>query len=80
MMQSVLGSTSKVLVNDKSGRNLLYLPLDKLVSQAAAGAAADAGGNPPTTTSVRNAPPAPDTSSSPIDPRSREALRNREGR
>jgi membrane protease subunit HflK len=78
MMQSVLGSTSKVLVNDKSGRNLLYLPLDKLVSQAAAGAAADAGTSP-TTTTVRSAPPPPDTSSS-IDPRNREALRNREGR
>jgi membrane protease subunit HflK len=78
MMQSVLGSTSKVLVNDKSGRNLLYLPLDKLVSQAAAGAAADTGTSP-TTTTVRSAPPPPDTSSS-IDPRNREALRNREGR
>jgi membrane protease subunit HflK len=82
MMQSVLGSTNKVLVNDKSGRNLLYLPLDKLVSPsagAAGGAAADTSGSASTTTSVRNAPPPPDTSSS-IDPRNRDALRNREGR
>jgi membrane protease subunit HflK len=80
MMQSVLGSTNKVLVNDKSGRNLLYLPLDKLVSPSAgAGAAADTSGSASTTTSVRNAPPPPDTSSS-IDPRNRDALRNREGR
>ena len=32
MMQSVLGNTSKVLVDQKSG-NLLYLPLDKLMQQ-----------------------------------------------
>jgi membrane protease subunit HflK len=81
MMQSVLGSTNKVLVNDKSGRNLLYLPLDKLVSPSAgAGAAADTSGSASTTTSVRNAPPPPDTSPSSIDPRNRDALRNREGR
>jgi len=38
MMQSVLGATSKVLVDQKGGNNLLYLPLDKLIagSQAAA--------------------------------------------
>ena len=35
MMQSVLGSTSKVLVDQKAGSNLLYLPLDKLIQQSA---------------------------------------------
>ena len=51
MMQSVLGNSSKVLVDQKSGSNLLYLPLDKLIQQSArrgAGAAtADVGAAPP---------------------------------
>ncbi|HEY1043682.1 MAG TPA: FtsH protease activity modulator HflK [Telluria sp.] len=35
-MQQVFTSTSKVMVDAKSGSNLLYLPLDKLMAQAAA--------------------------------------------
>ncbi len=42
MMQSVLGSTSKVLIDQKTGSNLLYLPLDQLLKQAQAAAAAPA--------------------------------------
>ena len=38
MMQSVLGNSSKVLVDQKAGGNLLYLPLDKLMQQSAAAA------------------------------------------
>ena len=34
MMQSVLGNSSKVLVDQKAGSNLLYLPLDQLLKQA----------------------------------------------
>ena len=32
-MESVLGSTSKVLVDVEGGNNLMYLPLDKLMQQ-----------------------------------------------
>jgi modulator of FtsH protease HflK len=32
MMQSVLGNTSKVLIDQKQGQSLLYLPLDKLMA------------------------------------------------
>jgi membrane protease subunit HflK len=40
MMQQVLSSSSKVLVDQKNGsNNLLYLPLDKLIQSTAAGAA-----------------------------------------
>ena len=35
MMQSVLGNSSKVLIDQKAGNNLLYLPLDKLLKQSA---------------------------------------------
>jgi membrane protease subunit HflK len=39
MMQQVLSSSSKVLVDQKGGgNNLLYLPLDKLIQSTAAGA------------------------------------------
>jgi modulator of FtsH protease HflK len=42
MMQSVLGNTSKVLVDQKGGNNLLYLPLDKLMERSRS----DGGGAP----------------------------------
>ncbi len=35
MMQSVLGNSSKVLIDQKAGNNLLYLPLDQLLKQSA---------------------------------------------
>jgi len=35
-MQSIFSNTTKVMVDAKSGSNLLYLPLDKLVAQVAA--------------------------------------------
>jgi len=69
-LQQVYSSTSKVMLDYKGGGNLLYLPLDKLLQQAAAavadpGAQARAAGAP-------DAAPAPETT-----PRSREALRDR---
>jgi membrane protease subunit HflK len=79
MMQSVLGNTSKVLVDQKSGQSLIYLPLDKLLSQAAAPAPESTPPGAPTTT-VRNAPVVPSDTSPSADPRGRDALRNREGR
>ncbi len=39
-MQQIFSSTSKVMVDAKSGSNLLYLPLDKLIAQVAANDAA----------------------------------------
>ena len=40
MMQSVLGNTSKILVDQKAGQSLLYLPLDKLMDSTRSAAAA----------------------------------------
>jgi membrane protease subunit HflK len=76
MMQSVLGNSSKILV-DQKGSSLLYLPLDKLMQQSAAAAAvpAPAAATDATPVTPSGVPaPAPDASSS------RDALRNREGR
>lgn len=37
-MQQIFSSTTKIMVDSRSGSNLLYLPLDKLISQTAADA------------------------------------------
>ncbi len=81
MMQTILGNSSKVLVDQKGSGSLLYLPLDKLIQQ---------GGTPSTTASPtdtipsRAAPtgqntPEPAVTLDPATGRSRnDALRNRE--
>jgi membrane protease subunit HflK len=69
-MQTVMNNTSKVLVDQKGGNSLLYLPLDKLqqiVSQPYSSAP-----------EVLSQPPATTTPSIPTDTRSRDALRSRE--
>jgi membrane protease subunit HflK len=68
-MQQVYSNVSKVLIDTRNNSNLLYLPLDKLMQQAAAPAAA-----------APAAPPA-DTSGSPtgtVDVRSRDNQRSRD--
>ena len=72
MMQSVLGNTSKVLIDQKGGNNLLYLPLDQLLKQAQA-AAVPAG----TSEVPHVAAPAPEAAVT-LDPsRAHELTRNR---
>ncbi|OJW41034.1 MAG: HflK protein [Thiobacillus sp. 65-1059] len=68
-MQTVMNNTSKVLVDQKGGNSLLYLPLDKLqqiVSQPYGGAP-----------EVLSQPPAA-AAPAPVDARSRDALRSRD--
>ena len=55
-MQQVYSNVSKVMVDSRSGSNLLYLPLDKLMQQAA-----------PTTGTVQVVPQAPAAASLPTD-------------
>jgi len=74
MMTSVLGSTSKVLIDQKNSGNLMSLPLDRLIQQ---GAAATAPAEVPPG-APRSATPEPTVT---IDPsRSRDSLRNRDAR
>jgi membrane protease subunit HflK len=64
-MQQIMSNTSKVLVDQKSGSNLLYLPLDKLMQMA-----------PPAPEAPKAAEaPAPQE---PTTARSREAFRSRD--
>jgi membrane protease subunit HflK len=65
-MQQILSNTSKVLVDQKAGNNILYLPLDKLMQMAGPTAV-----EPPKTAET-TAPPEPTTA------RSRDAFRSRD--
>ncbi len=71
MMQSVLGNTSKVLMDQKAGNSLLYLPLDRLLREGGAPAA----GNDATS---RVAPPVPEAAPAAEPARARDGLRSRE--
>lgn len=68
-MQQIYSNANKILVDAKAGNNLLYLPLDKLMSQLpqAAAPASAPGASTPATTDT----PTPDI-------RSRESMRNRD--
>ena len=68
-LQSVLSSTSKILIDTRGSGNLLYLPLDKLMQQSGVGGLTESQASQRT----------PDATL-PMDPgpRSRDTLRNRE--
>ena len=70
-MQQVLASTSKVMMDYKSGGNLLYLPLDQLLQRAGVDHSGSMSGAP------RSAPLEVPPSSTDVSPRSRDSLRGR---
>jgi membrane protease subunit HflK len=74
-MQQVYSSVSKVMVESRSGSNLLYLPLDRLLQQAGVPGAA-------TTTAPSGGDTGPPTPAASTDVRSRDGgrSRDREGR
>lgn len=76
-MQQILSSTSKVLVDARSGGNMLFLPLDKIMQMTAAGTLPEIGpaARPPSTDVAPSAEATPSATST---PRSRDALRSRE--
>ena len=78
-MQQVYSNVSKVMVDSRSGSNLLYLPLDKLM-QAGGGANAPVQAAPAVAPPVTEAPAA--AAAPPGDVRSRDnaRTRDREGR
>jgi len=72
MMQQVLSNSSKIVVDQKAGNNLLYLPLDKLMQLNGAGSAGDVG--KPAVPEI----PMPVPGAAEATPRSRDAFRNRD--
>jgi membrane protease subunit HflK len=77
MMQSVLVNSSKVLVDQKAGQSLLYLPLDRLLQQTGAVSVGTPAGTEAPAAPVRT-PAEPPAATDPG--RLRDSLRNREGR
>ncbi|MDQ2822983.1 MAG: FtsH protease activity modulator HflK [Pseudomonadota bacterium] len=88
-MQQIFSNTSKVLMDAKTGNNMVYLPLDKLLAQAAASDAR--AGTTTTTTTTQVAPtvagvtPPQETLQTvetvrPRDTRGRDTGRDRESR
>jgi modulator of FtsH protease HflK len=71
-MQNILSATSKVVVDQKGGQNLLYLPLDRIMQMS--------GGGVPGTEVTAPAPrPAPETTAPAApEPTRREGLRSRD--
>lgn len=83
-MQQIFANTTKVMIDAKGGNNLLYLPLDKLIAQAAATdlAGSKASGLTPTVPMVQDGKrdaEVPSTIDSQRDVRARDS-RQREGR
>ncbi|MGL6112103.1 MAG: FtsH protease activity modulator HflK [Rubrivivax sp.] len=70
-MQQVFSNVSKVMVDSRSGSNLLYLPLDKLIQQAGT---AGASATPAPAPMAAEAPPA----AAAADARSRDGGRSRD--
>ncbi len=68
-MQQVLNNSSKIVIDQKSGGNLLYLPLDKLLQNTGA----DASMKPAAPDAVAPVPAPAD-----VSPRSRDAFRSRD--
>ena len=72
-MQQIYSGVNKVLIDSRSGGNLMYLPLDKIMQSAGAPASADATSSP-----ANSSPAAPAAVPPATDARSRDAARSRE--
>jgi modulator of FtsH protease HflK len=69
-MQQVFTNASKVMIDTRSGNNLLYLPLDKLMQQAIADG--NAAGRPPAAAAADSAAAMPPATRDPARSRDRE--------
>jgi modulator of FtsH protease HflK len=74
-MQQIYSNVTKVMVDTKSGQNLLYLPLDRLLQQGGPAASAPAAG---VTVAPAAAAPVDPTGTQSVDIRSRDGTRSRD--
>ncbi len=82
MMQQVMGNISKVLVDQKNGNSLLYLPLDKLIETSRAGAGTASAADAQPAAKPDAAPPTSQGNDNTAAQRARDSLlsRDREAR
>lgn len=69
--EQIMSSVSKVIVDQKSGNSLLYLPLDKLINASGAD-------NVPQSQSMQSLNPQPETAAPNVVERTRDAFRSRD--
>ncbi|MGE4241548.1 FtsH protease activity modulator HflK [Ramlibacter sp.] len=72
-MQQIYGGVTKVMIDSRQGGNMLYLPLDRIMQQVAAGGAAT-----PEPAAAGTVPAAPPAAGSAADSRTRDNARSRE--
>ena len=78
-METVLGSTSKVLIDNDSGNSLMYLPIDQLVNQNRSGGGGNSlNGDSPLNSLSNDSPRFSDLPTELNLPNNRENLRSRE--
>ncbi|MDE2117625.1 MAG: FtsH protease activity modulator HflK [Betaproteobacteria bacterium] len=78
MMQQILSSSSKVMVDQKGGNSLLYLPLDKLIQSTGAAALPDISAAGRSANIAEQVAPQPAALNEPAAPVGREGLRGRD--
>jgi membrane protease subunit HflK len=79
-MQQIFANTTKVMADSRTGNNLLYLPLDKLIAQVAAADTARINQTPPPPTAVLLPDSSMNIDANRRDGRTRDASRERESR
>ena len=78
-MQQILSNTTKVIVDQKGGQNLLYLPLDKLMQMTSQqGATVSAQGSDQPLPRMVSPAETPAAAPAAADTRGRDALRSRD--
>jgi len=79
-VQQILSNTTKIVVDQKGGQNVLFLPLDKIIQMAGqgTGTVSAQGSDVPLPRMVSPAEAVPAPAPAAADPRSREALRSRD--
>ncbi len=79
-VQQILSNTTKIVVDQKGGQNMLFLPLDKIIQMAGqgTGTVSAQGSDVPLPRMISPADPSPVPAPAASDTRSRDALRSRD--
>ncbi len=75
-MQTVFANTSKIVIDQKGGNNLIFLPLDKLMEMSVSPKTAETAQQAPYTPSTASS--SPTAASTGVNRNDRDAFRNRE--